>query len=77
MQSRLSRENNQHDLGQTYKVLIEAESKKDSNDWKGRNTHNKVVVFAKGNYDYKAGDYVFVKVNRVTQGTLLGEIVNN
>ncbi|MFY7965738.1 MAG: tRNA (N6-isopentenyl adenosine(37)-C2)-methylthiotransferase MiaB [Chitinophagaceae bacterium] len=75
VQSRLSRENNQHDLGQTYKVLIEAESKKDSNDWKGRNTHNKVLVFAKGNYDYKAGDYVFVKVNRVTQGTLLGEIV--
>lgn len=75
VQSRLSRENNQHDLGQTYKVLIEAESKKDSNDWKGRNTHNKVVVFAKGNYNYKAGDYVNVKVNRVTQGTLLGEIV--
>ena len=75
VQSRLSRENNQHDLGQVYKVLIEAESKKNTNDWKGRNTHNKVLVFAKGNYNYKEGDYVFVKVNRVTQGTLLGEIV--
>ena len=75
VQSRLSRENNQHDLGKTYKVLIEAESKKNSFDWKGRNTHNKVLVFPKGNYNYKAGDYVMVKVNKVTQGTLLGEIV--
>jgi tRNA-2-methylthio-N6-dimethylallyladenosine synthase len=75
VQSRLSRENNQYDLGQTYKVLIEAESKKDTYDWKGRNTHNKVLVFAKEDYNYKEGDYVFVKVNRVTQGTLLGEIV--
>lgn len=76
VQSRLSRENNQHDLGKIYQVLIEAESKKNINDWKGRNTHNKVLVFAKGNYNYKEGDYVFVKVNRVTQGTLLGEIVS-
>jgi tRNA-2-methylthio-N6-dimethylallyladenosine synthase len=75
VQSRLSRENNQHDLDKTYEVLIEAESKKDSNDWKGRNSQNKVLVFAKENYQYKEGDYVFVKVNRVTQGTLLGEIV--
>ena len=75
VQSRLSRENNQHDLDKTYQVLIEAESKKDSKDWKGRNSNNKVLVFAKGNYNYKEGDYVFVKVNRVTQGTLLGEIV--
>lgn len=76
VQSRLSRENNQHDLGKIYEVLIEAESKKNTNDWKGRNTHNKVLVFAKGNYNNKAGDYVLVKVNRVTQGTLLGEIVS-
>ena len=77
VQSRLSRENNQHDLGKVYQVLIEAESKKNIDDWKGRNTHNKVLVFAKGNYNNKAGDYVFVKVSRVTQGTLLGEIVNS
>ena len=75
VQSKLSRENNQHDLGQIYQVLIEAESKKNNNDWKGRNTHNKVLVFPKGNKNNKAGDYVFVKVNKVTQGTLLGEIV--
>ncbi len=76
VQSRLSRENNQDDLGKVYQVLIEAESKKNTNDWKGRNSNNKVLVFAKENYNYKEGDYVFVKVNRVTQGTLLGEIVS-
>ncbi len=75
VQSKLSRVNNQFDLGKTYQVLIEAESKKNTADWKGRNTHNKVLVFPKENYNYKAGDYVMVKVNKVTQGTLLGEIV--
>lgn len=77
VQNRLSVESNQLDLGKTYKVLIEGESKKDNKDWKGRNSQNKVMVFAKGNTNYKKGDYVNVKVNEVTQGTLLGEIVTN
>lgn len=75
VQNKLSIESNKRDIGIITKVLIEGESKKNEKDWKGRNSQNKVVVFAKENYRYKAGDYVFVKVNSATQGTLLGAIV--
>lgn len=75
LQNRLSRESNLKDLGKTYKVLIEGDSKKSESDWMGRNSRNKVIVFPKGNYNLKKGDYVWVKVNDATKATLLGEIV--
>jgi len=74
MQNKLSRERNRFDIGKTYKVLIEGESKKSKDDWMGRNSQNKVVVFPKGDQPRAKGDYVWVKVNECTQGTLLGEI---
>ena len=76
VQSRLSKESNVLDLGKTFKVLIEGESKKDSKYWKGRNSQNKVVIFPKEHYSFNAGDYVMVKIDECTQGTLLGKIVN-
>ncbi|KAI9450003.1 tRNA-i(6)A37 thiotransferase enzyme MiaB [Russula earlei] len=75
VQGRLSRESNKRDLGKTFKVLIEGDSKRNSNEWRGKNSQNKVIVFPKANYDLKKGDYAFVKVNDCTQATLLGEIV--
>ena len=75
VQNRLSRESNLKDIGKTYEVLIEGESKKNNSDWKGRNSQNKVLVFPKAGLTFKKGDYVNVKVNECTQGTLLGEIV--
>jgi tRNA-2-methylthio-N6-dimethylallyladenosine synthase len=77
LQGRLSRESNQHDVGKRFKVLIEGDSKRSAGDWMGRNTQNKVIVFRKGNYDCKKGDYVWVKVTDCTQATLLGEMVNS
>jgi tRNA-2-methylthio-N6-dimethylallyladenosine synthase len=74
-QNRLSKESNQRDLGKTFKVLIEATSKKSDEAWMGRTSQNKVIVFSKGTYDLKPGNYVNVKVNECTQATLLGEIV--
>ena len=59
----------------TYKVLIEGNSKKDENFWMGRNSQNKVIVFPKEDYDLQKADYVMVKVNDCTKGTLLGTIV--
>ena len=76
MQNRLSYESYQKDIGKTYKVLIEGESKKSNQEWKGRNSQNKMMVFPKGNFNYKEGDYAWVKVKDNTQGTLLGEIVS-
>lgn len=75
MQNKLSYESYLQDIGKTYKVLIEGESKKSNQEWKGRNSQNKMVVFPKGGFSYKAGDYVWVNIKHNTQGTLLGEII--
>jgi tRNA-2-methylthio-N6-dimethylallyladenosine synthase len=75
LQNKLSYESNKKDVGETFKVLIEGNSKKSDADWMGRNSQNKVIVFPKENYNYKKGDYVFVKVNDFTQATLIGEVV--
>lgn len=61
------------DVGKTFKVLVEGNSKKSEDDLHGRNEQNKVVVFPKENY--KKGDYVMVKIMGCTAGTLLGEAV--
>ena len=75
VQNRLSQESYRLDIGKTFKVLIEGNSKKSDQDWMGRNSQNKVMVFPKADFNYKKGDYVMVKVEQSTQGTLLGNIV--
>lgn len=60
-------------IGQTCEVLIERESKKNENEWSGRNPQGLVVVFPKENY--KAGDFVNVKIATCTSATLIGEAV--
>ncbi len=64
----------QRDVGKNFKVLIEADSKKSDADWHGRTDHNKVVIFPKAGHQLSKGDYVWVKINRCTAGTLLGEV---
>ena len=75
VQNRLSLQNNKLDIGKSYKVLIEGNSRKSDADWMGRSSQNKVVVFSKGNFELKKGDYVTVKVTDCTQGTLLGHVL--
>jgi|TARA_R110002020_G_scaffold204528_1_gene408657 tRNA-2-methylthio-N6-dimethylallyladenosine synthase len=60
-------------LGKTTKVLVEKESKKNPNQWSGRNEQSIVVVFPKENY--KPGDFVNVKINDCTSATLIGNAV--
>lgn len=75
LQNRLSLESNQRDIGKTFKILIEGDSKKSDKDWMGRSSEGKVFVFPKENYDLKKGDYVMVNASDCTQGTLLGKII--
>jgi tRNA-2-methylthio-N6-dimethylallyladenosine synthase len=75
LQNRLSKKSNYSDIGKTFRVLIEGNSKKSENDWMGRSSENKVLVFAKDGIADK-GDYVTVKVTASTGGTLLGERVS-
>lgn len=75
VQSKLSHQSNLRDIGKTFKVLIEGDSKKSKTAWMGRTSQNKVIVFEKMHYDLKPGEYVLVYVNGCTQATLLGELV--
>ena len=75
MQNRLSLKSNKKDIGKTFEILIEGDSKKSDTDWMGRSSQGKVVVFPKENYDLKKGDYVMVQASDCTQGTLLGRIL--
>lgn len=74
LQNEISKEINQGDIGQVYKVLIEGNSRRSADDWCGRNDHNKMVVFAKQG-DHQAGDYVMVQIKSATSATLKGEMV--
>jgi tRNA-2-methylthio-N6-dimethylallyladenosine synthase len=73
----LSNESNKRDVGKTFEVLIEGDSKKSNQQWMGRTSQSKVVVFDKANHSLKKGDYVQVTVNDFTKGTLLGAVKNN
>ena len=76
VQGKLSHASNKKDIGKTFAVLIEGESRRSDKDWMGRSSQNKVIVFPKENYELKKGDYVTVKVTDCTQATLLGTIIN-
>lgn len=76
MQNKLSLESFRKDIGKTFKVLIEGDSKKSSADWKGRNSQNKMVVFPKTDPSLRPGSYVNVYITDCTQGTLKGRIAD-
>lgn len=74
-QNALSLESYQKDIGKIFKVLIDGDSKRSENDWVGRNSQNKVVIFPKNNHHFQKGDYVMVRITDCTQATLFGEVV--
>jgi tRNA-2-methylthio-N6-dimethylallyladenosine synthase len=73
----LSNESNKRDVGKTFEVLIEGNSKKSDAEWMGRTSQNKVVVFPKLNHPIKKGDYVEIFIAGFTKGTLLGTLKTN
>lgn len=74
LQGELSRKRMSTYVGRVHEVLIEGTSKRDPNQWKGRNSQNAVCVFDKEE-GQKPGDIVSVFVYDNTQGTLLGRKV--
>ncbi|QJB29978.1 tRNA (N6-isopentenyl adenosine(37)-C2)-methylthiotransferase MiaB [Chitinophaga oryzae] len=70
---RQSEQNMKNDVGKTFKVLIEGTSKRSEEHLFGRNDQNKVIVFPRENF--KKGEYVMVKVDSCTSGTLIGTAV--
>ena len=57
-------------VGQTVEVLVEKTSKKNENEWSGRNSQSITVVFPKE--AFQIGDFVMVKITSCTSGTLCG-----
>ena len=73
VQGELSRKSNENDLGKTFKVLVEGNSRKNEAEWMGRTSQNKVLVFPKQHIDEQLkGTYVMVKATGCTRTTLLG-----
>lgn len=75
LQNGHSRESYLNDIGKTFEVLIESNSKRSDLHWAGRNTQNKMVVFPKGNYQLDKGHYAIVIIHDATSATLIGTIV--
>jgi tRNA-2-methylthio-N6-dimethylallyladenosine synthase len=61
--------------GQVHRVLIEMQSKKNADEWMGRNEQNLKIIFPKEHY--KMGDYVDVLVERTTTASLIGKAVSS
>ena len=74
VQRLVSLDHNLADVGKVFKVLVEGDSKKSSQDFKGRNSQNKMINFPKVD-GVKPGDYVLVEVTVANAGTLKGIIV--
>ena len=74
LQNAISLQHNKNDIGKTFKVLIEGNSRKSDAQFCGRNTQNKMCVFDKKE-GLKPGDYTVVEVLDATSATLLARIV--
>lgn len=73
IQSISSLEQNQKSIGKTYEVLIEGVSKKNDQEFKGRTSQNKVVIFPRE--DYKLSEFVKVKIKSCSSATMIGEAI--
>ncbi len=74
LQQQHSFERNKKDIGQVFEVLVEGPSKKSDQEFAGRNSQNKMIVFPKK--QCRAGDYVQVKVLDCTAATLIGKMID-
>lgn len=75
LQNRLSAESNRKDIGKTFEVLVEGRSKRNPEEYYGRTSQNKVVVFPKE--DIMPGTFIKVKVTGSSSATLRGERVRH
>ncbi len=70
LQNELSLESNRRDIGKEFEVLVEGPSKRNPEEFYGRTSQNKVVVFPRE--DAHPGDFRRVKVTDASSATLKG-----
>jgi tRNA-2-methylthio-N6-dimethylallyladenosine synthase len=73
LQNKLSAKSKKTDIGKIQKVLIEGTSKRSPDQFYGRNSQNKVVVFPRGVSEKR--EYVMVLIGKSTSATLIGSII--
>ncbi|MBK8944037.1 MAG: tRNA (N6-isopentenyl adenosine(37)-C2)-methylthiotransferase MiaB [Ignavibacteriae bacterium] len=73
-QQKISYEINQDLIGKEEEILIEGFSKKSNEFLAGRTDTNKVVIIPAQENIFK-GDYIKVKINKATSGTLFADVV--
>ena len=73
LQNKLSARSKKQDVGKVFEVLIEGTSKRSEEQFHGRTSQNKVVVFPA--HGLKKGEYVNVKITKSTSATLTGEVI--
>lgn len=73
LQTELAHEANKKTIGHVYEVLVEGTSKRSDDFVYGRNSQNLTVIFPKE--QFKAGDYVNVKIESCTSATVKGVAV--
>lgn len=73
LQGQIALENNRLDVGKTFQVLVEGNSRRSDQQLFGRNSQNKVIVFDR--HDAQPGQYVNVRVTSCTAATLIGQLV--
>ncbi len=76
VQHQISFEKNQELIGKDETILVEGLSKKSNDFIAGRTDTNKVVIVPVDE-KIKIGDYVKVKINKATSGTLFGDYISH
>ncbi|MCY4418707.1 MAG: tRNA (N6-isopentenyl adenosine(37)-C2)-methylthiotransferase MiaB [Cytophagales bacterium] len=76
LQQEHAKERNLLERNTIQNILIEGDSKRSAQEWQGRNTGNKMVVFPKDKtHKLKPGDIIKVRITDCTSATLKGEWV--
>lgn len=73
LQGEIALENNKKDVGKVFEVLVEGPSHRSKEQYCGRNSQNKMVVFDREGVE--SGQYVMVEITDCTSATLLGKLV--
>jgi len=74
IQHEIAKRKNKAQEGKVHRVLIESKSKKNPDEWMGRNEQNIKVIFPKENF--QKGEYVNVRIDRTTITSLIGVVVS-
>ncbi len=73
LQKELSHQSNKKDIGREFEVLVEGFSKRSRDDFYGRTSQNKVVIFPRKGR--RIGETIKVKIEKVSSATLIGSVV--